>query len=63
VFGVPFSNLKLKTNMIYQKLFNHLHEEHGLILIEHELQEIVNIVTEELTEPDEMEYPRLIDES
>lgn len=31
--------------MKYQELFNHLKDEHGITLIEHELQEIVNIVS------------------
>lgn len=33
-----------KEESIYQPLFNHLHEEHNLILLESEMQEIINIV-------------------
>lgn len=28
----------------YQELFNHMHDEHGLILLESEMDEIINIV-------------------
>lgn len=30
--------------MDYQELFNHMHDEHNLILLESEMQEIINIV-------------------
>lgn len=30
--------------MDYQELFNHMHNEHDVILLESEMQEIVNIV-------------------
>ncbi len=33
--------------MNYQKLFNHLRDEHGLILVESELMEIVNAMQED----------------
>jgi ribulose-5-phosphate 4-epimerase/fuculose-1-phosphate aldolase len=32
--------------MNYQKLFNYMHEEHGVILLETDLQAIVRIVEE-----------------
>lgn len=33
----------------YQKLFDHLHEEHDLILLQSEMQEIENIINQQTT--------------
>ncbi len=32
--------------MNYQKLFNYLKEQHGITLLQHDMQEIINIVNE-----------------
>lgn len=34
----------IEFNTDYQELFNHLNEQHGLILLESEMQEIIKIV-------------------
>ncbi len=36
--------------MYYQKLFNHMNEEHGLILLQTEMDAIINVVNEIQTE-------------
>jgi hypothetical protein len=33
-----------RSNCEYQPLFDHMHEEHGLILLESEMQEIIRVV-------------------
>lgn len=42
--------------MDYQKLFSHMSSEHGLILLESEMQDIVNICAEIISEQQQQEY-------
>jgi len=42
--------------MDYQELFNHMHDEHDLILLESEMQEIIHIVNKMQNEEDYEEH-------
>ena len=45
------------TDPIYQKLFNHLNNEHGLVLLQNEMQEIIRIVENDNISKPKWHYP------